>query len=456
MTKFQDIFSESKSDLGRTDLTQHGIFIGDARPIKQPPRRVPFAMREQLQKQVDKMLDQDLIEPSQSPWSSPVVLVKKDGSFRFCVDYRRLNAVTCKDAHPLLKIDDCLDALSGSKVFSTLDCASGYWQVEMKPQDREKTAFSTGENLFQFKVMLFGLTNAPASFQRLMDLVLTGMHWKCCLMYSDDIIVFTNTVEEHLLKLREVFLCIKKAGLKLKSSKCQLFATSVSFLWHQVSGDGISPDASNIEKVQNFAVPKDVTQLESFLGLANYYRKFIRNFANIAEPLSRLLHKDTKFQWTDQCQKVFEMLRNSLTVYTILANPDFKQPFRDQTDASGWAEGAVLSQEYKGEEKVIAYASSTLSKAKRNWSSYDKEFYAVVWAIRHFRPYLGGSRFEVMTDHKPLANIRSIKPGHDPTGKRERWSIELSAYDFSIQYHKRVNNGNADAFPDCQKMLKRG
>ncbi|MEW8548469.1 MAG: reverse transcriptase domain-containing protein, partial [Candidatus Thiodiazotropha sp.] len=446
LTEFQDIFSDSKNDLGRTNLTQHSIFTNDARPIKQPPRRVPFAMREQLQKQVDEMLEQDIIEPSKSPWSSPVVLVKKkDGSFRFCVDYRRLNAVTCKDAHPLPRVDDCLDALSGSKVFSTLDCASGYWQVEMNLEDREKTAFSTGENLFQFKVMPFGLTNAPATFQRLMDLVLAGMHWKCCLVYLDDIIVFTSTVDEHLTKLREVFSCIRDAGLTLKSSKCQLFETSVSFLGHQVSGSGIRPDANNIEKVLNFAVPRNVTELQSFLGLANYYRKFIRNFANIAEPLNRLLHKDTKFMWTDDSHRAFEKLRQSLTTYPVLAYPDFQKPFRVQTDASGWAVGAVLSQEQKGEEKVIAYASSTLSKSERNWSAYDKEFYAVVWAIRHFRPYLGGSRFVVMTDHKPLANLRSIKQGHDPTGRRERWSIELSAYDFSIQYRKGINNGNADA-----------
>lgn len=446
LEEFKDIFSESKSDLGRTNLTQHGIITGGATPIKQSPRRVPFAMREELEKQVDEMLSQDIIETSKSPWSSPVVLVrKKDGSFRFCVDYRRLNTVTCKDAHPLPRVDDCLDALSGAKVFSTLDCASGYWQVELKPEDREKTAFSTGENLYQFKVMPFGLTNAPATFQRLMDLVLAGLHWKCCLVYLDDIIVFTKTVEGHIERLREVFQCIRNAGLKLNSSKCQLFRQSVTFLGHQVSGDGIGPDPSNIDKVTSFPVPRDITQLQSFLGLANYYRRFIKDFANIAEPLHRLMHKDVKFIWTPACDTAFTTLRDRLTAYPILSYPDFRKPFRVQTDASNWAVGAVLSQDHNGLEKVIAYASSTLSKSERNWSAYDKEFYAVVWAIRHFRPYLGGSSFTVMTDHKPLVNIRSIKPGHDPTGRRERWSIEISAYDFTVQYRKGVSNGNADA-----------
>ena len=446
LEEFHDIFAESKSDLGRTGLTQHSIVTGQAPPIKQSPRRVPFAMRDELEKQVDEMLDQDIIESSKSPWSSPVVLVrKKDGSFRFCVDYRRLNAVTCKDAHPLPRVDDCLDALSGAKVFSTLDCASGYWQVELRPEDREKTAFSTGENLYQFKVMPFGLTNTPATFQRLMDLVLAGLHWKCCLVYLDDIIVFTETVEDHIKRLREVFQCIRDAGLKLKSSKCQLFRQSVTFLGHQVSGRGIGPDPSNVEKVKKFPVPRDITQLQSFLGLANYYRRFIQDFANIAEPLNKLMHKDVKFHWTHDCDEAFTTLRDRLTVYPILAYPDFRRPFRVQTDASNWAVGAVLSQDYKGQEKVIAYASSTLSKSERNWSAYDKEFYAVVWAIRHFRPYLGGSSFTVMTDHKPLVNIKSIKPGHDPTGRRERWSIEISAYDFTVQYRKGASNGNADA-----------
>ena len=444
--EFQDVFSETKSDLGRTDLTQHGIFTDGAPPVKQSPRRAPFSMRGELEKQVEEMLSHDIIERSKSPWSSPVVLVrKKDGSFRFCVDYRRLNAVTCKDAHPLPRVDDCLDALSGARVFSTLDCASGYWQVELKPEDREKTAFSTGENLYQFKVMPFGPTNAPATFQRLMDLVLAGLHWKCCLVYLDDIIVFTKTVGDHISRLREVFQCIRDARLKLKSSKWQLFRQSVTFLGHQVSGDGIGPDPSNIEKVLNSPAPRDIPQLQSFLGLANYYRKFIRDFANIAEPLHRLMHKDVKFVWTSDCELAFTTLRDRLTAFPILAYPDFRKPFRVQTDASNWAVGAVLSQDYQGQEKVVAYASSTLSRAERNWSAYDKEFYAVVWAIRHFRPYLGGSSFTVMTDHKPLVNIKSIKPGHDPTGKRERWSIEISAYDFTVQYRKGVSNGNADA-----------
>ena len=345
LVKFRVVFSDSKSTIGRTSLAQHRIDTGDAHPIKQPPRRIPFAMREELDNQVQDMLKQDVIEPSRSPWSSPVVLVrKKDGSTRFCVDYRRLNAVTCKDAHPLPRVDDCLDALSDSRVFSTLDCASGYWQVEVKAEDREKTAFSTGENLYHFKVMPFGLTNAPATFQRLMDLVLAGMHWKCCLVYLDDIIVYTKGVEEHLSQLEQVFSCLRAAGLTLKTTKCQLFRDSVTFLGHKVSSQGIGPDPANIEKVKSFPAPRNTSEVQSFLGLASYYRKFVKNFADVAEPLHRLLHKDVKFEWNDACQSAFESLRSSLTRNPVLAYPDFSETFQLQTDASKWAVGAVLSQ----------------------------------------------------------------------------------------------------------------
>ncbi|MES9882105.1 MAG: reverse transcriptase domain-containing protein [Sedimenticola sp.] len=445
LSRYSDVFAKDSTDLGRTNIAKHTITTGDAPPVKQAYRRVPGNLRDEVQKQTASMLSNGIIEESKSAWSSPVVLAKKkDGSLRFCVDYRRLNAVTHKDAHPLPRVDDCLDALSGATIFSTLDCASGYWQVEMDEVDREKTAFSSGNNLYHFRVMPFGLTNAPATFQRLMDLVLSGLHWTACLVYLDDVILFTKTVNEHMRLLEDVLTRLRQAGLKLKPSKCHLFQDKVSFLGHEVSKDGTAPETRNIEKVKNFPVPRSIREVKSFVSLASYYRRFVHDFSLLAEPLLELTRKDVEFVWTDQCQKSFETLRDALTHYPILAFPDFQEPFILMTDASKFSVGAVLSQIQQGEERVIGYASASLTSAGRNWSTFDKEYWGVVWGVRHFRPYLCGKRFKIYTDHKPLLNIKSLNNDSDPTGRRTRWSIELSSYEYDIHYKKGEENTNAD------------
>ncbi|MES9902836.1 MAG: reverse transcriptase domain-containing protein [Sedimenticola sp.] len=445
LSRYSNVFAKNSSDLGKTTVVQHNINTGDSMPIKQPYRRVPIHLRDEVHKQTQNMLSDGIIEESKSPWSSPVVLAKKkDGSMRFCVDYRRLNSTTHKDAHPLPRIDDCLDALTGASVFTTLDCASGYWQVEVDEADREKTAFSTGSNLYQFRVMPFGLTNAPATFQRLMDLILCGLHWSACLVYLDDIILFSKTVGEHMVLVEEVLRRLQEAGLKLKPSKCQLFQEKVAFLGHVVSKDGTAPDIRNVEKVKNFPTPCSVREVKSFLSLASYYRRFVPEFSCIAEPLLALTRKETVFVWSGQCQSAFESLRRALTEYPILCFPNFQDSFVLTTDASNYAVGAVLSQIQSGQERVIGYASSSLTNAGRNWSTFDKEFWAVVWGVRHFRPYLCGRKFQIYTDHKPLLNIKSITHDSDSTGRRTRWSIELSSYDFEIMYKKGEENTNAD------------
>ncbi len=289
LTEFSDIISTGAGDLGRTSLTRHCIDTGEAPPIRQPPRRLPLQQREQVKVMVDDMLSKGIIEPAHGPWASPIVLVrKKDGSTRFCVDFRKVNEVTRKDAQPLPRIDDTIDALEGAKWFSTLDLASGYWQVEVDPRDREKTAFPTPYGLYQFRVMPFGLCNAPGTFQRLMEQVLTGLHWTSCLVYLDDIIIFSKTIEDHLGRLRDVFSRLRAAGLKVKPSKCHLLRRKVQYLGHIISENGVATDPEKTNRVAEWPTPAGAKDLQKFLGLASYYRKFIRNFAHIAAPLHRL------------------------------------------------------------------------------------------------------------------------------------------------------------------------
>ena len=260
--RYQHIFATPDGELGHTTLVDHTIDTGDSRPIKQPPRRMPPLQRELADREVDKMLEKGFIEPSDSPWASPIVLVtKKDGSTRFCIDYRRLNDVTRKDAYPLPNINETLETLSGAEWFNTLDLASGYWQVPVAPADRAKTAFTTRKGLFEWKVMPFGLSNAPATFSRLMELALRGLHWERCLVYLDDIVVFGHNFEQALENLELVFDRLASAGLKLKPKKCALFQHSVKFLGHVVAKEGVSCDPEKVSCVKNWKVPECVTEI---------------------------------------------------------------------------------------------------------------------------------------------------------------------------------------------------
>ena len=444
LDEFTDIFSSGTADLGRTGIVQHCINTGDHPPIKQAPRRVPMHQQGTVRQHVDDMLQHGVIEPSTSAWAAPIVLVKKkDGTTRFCVDYRKLNDVTRKDAYPLPRIDETLDALAGAKVFTTLDLASGYWQVEVDVADREKTAVTTRHGLFEFPVMPFGLCNAPGTFQRLMEFVLAGLQWQTCLVYLDDVIVYGRDFDEHLQRLREVFHRFRQAGLKLKPLKCFLLRPRVPYLGHVISAEGVSTDPAKIEAVQQWPVPSKVTDVRSFLGLASYYRRLIQNFAEIAAPLHRLTAKTTeKFKWSPDCDLAFSVLKEKLVSAPVLAFPCFDQEFVVECDASDYGLGAVISQRQDGDEKVIAYASRVIEDRERRYSTTKKEMLAMVYAIKHFRHYLYGRSFTVRTDHNALKWLQSFK---EPEGQVARWLETLARYDYKIEHRPGKKHQNADA-----------
>ncbi|GFU88767.1 retrovirus-related Pol polyprotein from transposon 412 [Trichonephila clavipes] len=369
-------FLETVAILAITTVTQHRIDTADHPPIKQHPRRLPFAKQEEVGTLLREMQENDIIEPSSSPWASPIVLVrKKDGSTRFCVDYRKLNDVTKKDSYPLPRIDDTLDTLSGHKWFSTLDLKSGYWQVEIHPEDREKTAFTSGQGLWQFKVMPFGLCNAPATFERLMETVLKGLTFEACLIYLDDVIIGGRTFEEHLQNIRKVLSKLSDANLKLNPSKCKFFQKEVNYLGHIISAEGVRTDPEKVSAVKNWKRPENLRELRSFLGLCTYYQKFVKGFSNIARPLHKLTESKQKFQWTKECEDSFLQLKEALTSSPILIYPQPDKPFILHTDASNESVGAVLSQEIDGQERVVAYWSQVA-----RWIQRLNEYY---FDIRH-------------------------------------------------------------------------
>ena len=444
LSRYADIFATSNHDLGRTDKLEHRIFTGDASPRRQRVRRIPPSRRKEVQELLTGMLKNKVIQPSNSPWASPVVLVrKKDGSLRFCVDYRKLNEVTRKDAYPLPRIDDTLNTLAGSQWFTTLDLISGYWQVQVAKSDKEKTAFCTTEGLYEFNVMPFGLCNAPATFQRLMDLVLAGLQWSDCLVYLDDVIIMGRSFEEHLTNLQAVFERLRQAGLKLKPKKCVFFQRKVSYLGHVVSQDGVSADPKKIEKVANWPVPQSSKDVQRFVGFASYYRKFVKDFAEIARPLHKLTERGAAFLWTGDCQRAFEKLRQALITAPVLAFPDYNKPFILDTDASDTGIGAVLSQlDAKGRERVIAYASRTLSKPERQYCVTRRELLAVVYFVRQFKLFLAGQSFTLRTDHGALTWLMNFK---DPEGQTARWLESLQQYNFKIVHRQGRLHTNADA-----------
>ena len=426
--EFSDVFSQGEDDLGSTLLLEHMIETHGP-PLRQPYQRQNPAVRREEMAQVQQMLASNIIHPSNSPWASLVVMVrKKDGSLRFCVDFRQLNAATVKDAHPLPRIDDLLDALHGARWSSTLNLKSGYWQVPITECDKAKTAFRTSSGqLYKFNQVPFGLCDAPATFSCLMDRVLADLHWETCLFYLDNIIVFSSTWEEHLARLRQVLERLRQAILKLGAEKCTFAGKEVSYLGHRVAEEGLLPDSSLLVAIQQIPPPKTATEVRSFLGLAGYYRRYVKNFAVIAGPLHALTRKDVVFHWSAKCQAAFDNLKTLLTTSPITAFPDFSQAFRLYTDASTAGLGAILAQVRDGKECIICCASRALNQAEKA----NLECLAIVWAVAKFRPYLMAMPFEVYTDHYALQWLKIMRTG---SALFHRWSAALEECDFTVRH----------------------
>ncbi|KAK7884629.1 hypothetical protein WMY93_027752 [Mugilogobius chulae] len=444
LEEYKNIFALSEEEVGLTHLVHHEIDTGDAHPIKTRPRRLPLAHQAAADKAIDGMLKAGIIEPSDSPWASGVVMVNKKNNpeMRFCVDYRPLNSVTRKDSYPLPRIDESLDLVSGSSWFSSLDLRSGYWQVPLSPDARPKTAFCTGRGLWQFRVLPFGLCNAPATFERLMEKVLADIPRQECLVYLDDILVHGNSFETALESLRQVLHRISVAGLKLHPNKCCFMKKELEFLGHKVGGEGISTLEDKVQAVRDWPTPTNLRELKSFIGLASYYRRFVRGFSCIAAPLFTLQRKDCDFVWTPECDQAFSALKKALTESPILTPPDTNLPFVMDTDASDVGMGAVLSQLRPEGEKVVAYFSKTFNKAERRYCVTRRELLAIVRAIGHFRYYLCGLPFTIRTDHSALQWLMSFK---EPEGQIARWLEELAPFNFKVEYRAGGRHANADA-----------
>ena len=445
-----DLFAQKDLELSHTDTVKMKINTGDHPPIKLRPYRTPLNNRKVIDKAIDEMIDAKIIERSKSPWSFPVVIVdKKDGTKRFCVDFRALNKITKTNSYPLPLIDDILALLGKARYFTSLDLKSGYWQVLMDDNDKEKTAFACHRGLFQFNVMPFGLTTAPAIFQELMARVLEGLD-EFTVAYLDDILILSTTLEEHLAHIQHVFDRLREHSLRLKLKKCSFLKSETNYLGFVINEHGIKPDSKKVDVIQALAPPTTVREVRRFVGMCSYYRRFIPHFASIAEPIIALTRKYAKFKWDSKCQFAFETLKHNLASFPMLGYPDPNRPYVLYTDASNNCIGACLTQMCDEsnsaypkirDEKPIYYLSHKLSDTQTRWSTIEKEAFAIHFSLQKLDHYLHNAEFVIRTDHKPLKYLLDSPMQNK---KIQLWALGIAGYNCKIEYIAGTDNSCAD------------
>jgi transposase InsO family protein len=450
-------FAYGNRKLGHTNLAVMKIETGDADPVSQPPYHASPAGGKIIDDTLAELLAEDVIEESDSPWASPAILVRQKGKDRFCIDFRKVNEVTKADQYPIPRIDDILSQFSGKAYFTTFDANKGFHQIEIDPKDREKTAFRTHRGLHQYKRMPFGLKSGPGIFQRLMDKILGRYKWQTALVYIDDIIIYSPDFETHLKDVDTVFGLVGKSGITLSPTKCHLGYQSLNALGHTISNLGIGTAEGTVKAVKEFPRPSNRKEVQRFLGLCVYYRRFVKDFSKIAKPLYHLTKDDTKFKWDEDCEATFEVLKEKLTSTPTLAHPDYSKPFLLYTDASNMGLGAVLAQnDSEGKEHPIVYLSRTLSPAESNYTITELECLAIVWSVRKLHAYLDGVKFTLITDHSALQWLFDFRGSNR---RLVRWSLELQPYRdwMTIKYREGRVHLNADPLsraplPECNNV----
>lgn len=433
LRNFPKLFSMDEGDIGFLPQIEHTIPTGDSLPVQTRQWRLPEEAKRVIREECNTMLQNDVIEPSSSPWLSPVVLVKKpDNSYRFCVDYRKVNELTIADSYPLPLIQEILDSFGTAKYFSTLDAKSAYWAIPVSEEDREKTAFSDGVRLYQFKRMPYGLKTAPSSFQRAINFILSPVLGRHSLAYLDDVVVYSRSFPEHVDNLVETLKLLDKAGFKLNAKKCIIAATSFKFLGFQVSPEGIRPDPDKCKAISEMPRPRTAREVRRFLGAAGYFRRHIKGFAELAAPLTDLTKKKAKFVWKEEHELAHEKLKAELTSEPVLVVPDFSREFEIHTDASAVAIGGCLMQRDKeNNPHPVAYFSRKIKGPEVRYAITDKEALAVVESVRYFEPYVFQRHFKIITDHRALVHIFKKKTR---CPRMSRWGYELSAHSYQILY----------------------
>lgn len=444
----QSVLLKEGEKLSATTAIKHKIVTVDDCPIYTKSYRYPHHFKKDVHQQIQEMLDNGIIQPSVSPYSAPIWVVpkKQDASgkkkVRVVIDYRRLNEKTIDDRFPMPQIEEILDNLGKSVYFTTLDLKSGFHQIPMDPAHKEKTAFSTDKGHFEFNRMPFGLKNAPATFQRAMNNILGEYIGTICYVYLDDIVIVGYNLQNHLENLKRVLRRLSEFNLKIQLDKCEFLKRETEFLGHVITSSGVKPNPEKIEKIVSWPLPKNQKEIKQFLGLAGYYRRFIKDFSKITRPMTKYLKKDQPINLQDESYiHAFETLKQIISTDQVLSYPQFDKPFILTTDASDYAVGAVLSQIQDKVDKPIAFASRTLNDVETRYATIEKEALAIVWAINKFKPYLYGAKFTLLTDHKPLTFLKNSSKND----KILRWALDLKNYTFDVLYKEGKTNVVADA-----------